>query len=524
MTEFKKSDSNCTMKYIVVTGGVISGLGKGVVVGSIGTLLQSSNLDISIVKIDPYLNVDAGKLSPFEHGEVYVLDDGSETDLDFGTYERFLNNKSFRLTNANSITSGKVYKSVIDAEINGDYLGQTVQIVPHVTDKISEYLYKASLNSDICIIEIGGTVGDLESLPFVEAISRLKSNNEVCFVHVTLIPKIKNEFKTKPAQNSIKELKALGISPDIVIIRTNEEIDEQSKLKLRTESKVFTNIDVDTIYKVPILFHSQNIDKTICQKLNINCVAPNVDIFQNYVEYFHDDSLSTVTIGIVGKYTKMQDAYLSLIHALEHASFKMKSKLNITWISSEDLDKTEIVKCDGIIIPGGFGSRGIEGMIDICNYCRVQNIPLLGICLGLHVMCIEAVRNLCKLDANSEEFDVTTSHKIINIQNQKSMKLGLYKTYITDDATLAHKIYESKEIYARHRHRYEVNPDYIDILSSVLTCSGISHDYKSIDIIEDTSKSFYLGCQYHPEFTSSLHSPSPLFINFLLTCVDLKKN
>ena len=395
------------MKYIVITGGVISGLGKGISASSIGAILQNAGHIVTMIKIDPYINVDAGTMSPYEHGEVYVLNDGSETDLDLGNYERFLN---INLTEKHNITTGKVYQSVINDERNGNYLGQTVQVIPHITDKIQQFIHEAAHiqiqdgQPDVCIIEVGGTVGDIEGLCFIEALRQMrytKKCDDMCFIHVSLVNKIGlgEEFKTKPTQNSVKDLRQLGITPDLMIIRSENFIDESSKKKLSLfcqvpESHIIINPNVDSIYEVPIVFNKQNIGKYISDKLTLNFTTPELQLFNKFYTQLKHTTLSIITIGIIGKYTKLTDSYLSIKNAIEHAAIHKQCKINIKWISSEDVDLKLINTCNGIIIPGGFGTRGVDGMITVTKYCRLNNIPLLGICLGMHVMCIEAARHI----------------------------------------------------------------------------------------------------------------------------------
>jgi len=546
------------MKYIVITGGVISGLGKGITAASIGAILKGAGYKTTMIKIDPYINVDAGTMSPFEHGEVFVLNDGSETDLDLGNYERFLN---INLTGHHNITTGKVYKSVIDDERKGKYLGQTVQIIPHITNRIQELIINAAYtpinkNKDvpeICIIEVGGTIGDIESMPFIEAIRQLNYNNnsnEMCFIHVSLVPKIgrDGESKTKPTQNSIKDLRQLGLFPDIMIVRSDTEIDVKTRDKISMfsqvpENNIISNPNVNSIYEVTINFDMQNIGNIICNKLDLifNKKAGYLINIKDYTSLYlpyNDDKVDNITIGIVGKYTTFTDSYLSIVRALEHAGYYNKCKINIKWLSSENINLTDIDNCNGIIIPGGFGNRGINGMLLVAKFCREKNIPILGICLGMHIMCIEAARQIYGFSCNSEEFEPDAKHPIISIVDEDNknmggtMKLGLHKTYITKSnngsLTTAYKCYSDIEceqkkdieyICERHRHRYEVNPKYREDLSSKLFFSGKDTEEQCIDIVEITNHKFYIGCQYHPEFQSYLHKPSPLFNGLVKTCL-----
>ena len=526
------------MKYIVITGGVISGLGKGISASSIGAILQNAGHVITMIKIDPYINVDAGTMSPYEHGEVYVLNDGSETDLDLGNYERFLN---INLTEKHNITTGKVYQSVINDERKGNYLGQTVQVIPHITDKIQQFIHEAAhtqiqnVNPDVCIIEVGGTVGDIESLCFIEALRQMRYSNEnddMCFIHVSLVNKIGlgEEFKTKPTQNSVKDLRQLGITPDLMIIRSENFIDESSKKKLSLfcqvpQTHIIVNPNVNSIYEVPIVFNKQNIGKYISDKLSLSFEIPKLPLFNSYLQ-LNNKNLPLITIGIIGKYTKLTDSYLSIKNAIEHAAISKKCKINILWISSENVDLNIINTCDGVIIPGGSGNRGVEGMITVANYCRINNIPLLGICLGMHIICIEIARSIYGNNCNSAEFEPNADNLIVKIidNNEKlggSMKLGLHETFIKtrniSQKSLAFKIYDKISIKERHRHRYEINPKYIKSLSTKLFFSGNNNN--SMDIVEDTDHKFYFGCQYHPEFLSTLLKPSPVFLALASACL-----
>ena len=530
------------MKYIIITGGVISGLGKGITASSIGLLLKYSGYKTTMIKIDPYLNIDAGTMSPYEHGEVFILDDGTETDLDLGNYERFLN---IKLTGNHNITSGKVYKYVIEDERKGLYLGKTVQIIPHITNKIKSMIKTASIipvdsyNSipEICIIEIGGTIGDIESMHFIEAIRQLKfenSNDDFCFVHVTLVTKtsVTQELKTKPTQNSIRTLRQQGIFPDIMIIRCKDTIDSKirNKLSMFTEvspNNIIINPDVNTIYKVPELFYNQNIVSIISNKLLLKNTHTDISFLHKIYNY---KFTNIIKIAIVGKYTGLSDSYLSIIRSLDHSGFINNCKIEIVWISSEIITDNEydILKyCKGVIIPGGFGIRGIEGMINVARYCRINKKPLLGICLGMQIICIESARNLLDNQCNSLEFDNTTKHPvIIPIETLRkdwiggTMKLGLHKTIMKENSFI-HKIYNSDIISERHRHRYEVNLNYVSTIENDgLVITGTSKDNISIDVIEDNTHPFYIGCQFHPEFLSTLEKPAPLFVEFIKKCIN----
>jgi CTP synthase len=530
------------MRYIIITGGVISGLGKGITASSIGLLLKYSGYKTTMIKIDPYLNIDAGTMSPYEHGEVFILDDGTETDLDLGNYERFLN---IKLTGKHNITSGKVYQSVIEDERKGVYLGKTVQIIPHITNKIKSMIKTASIIPvdsakcipEICIIEIGGTIGDIESMHFIEAIRQLKfenNNDNFCFVHVTLVTKtsVTQELKTKPTQNSIKSLRQQGIFPDIMVIRCKDTIDDKirKKLSMFTEvslNNIIVNPDVNTIYKVPAIFYNQNIVSIISKKLLLQNTTPDISFLHNIYNY---QFKSIVKIAIVGKYTGLADSYLSILRALDHSGIINKCKIEIVWISSEILTENEwnaLKYCKGVIIPGGFGVRGIEGMINVASYCRNNKKPLLGICLGMQIICIESARNLLDNQCNSLEFDNTTKHPvIIPIETLRkdwiggTMKLGLHKTIIKKNSFIS-KIYNSNVINERHRHRYEVNLKYVTTIENDgLNITGTSEDKISIDTIEDNTHPFYIGCQFHPEFLSTLEKSAPLFVEFIKKCIN----
>ena len=537
------------MKYIIVTGGVISGLGKGITASSIGVLLKCVGLNVAMIKIDPYLNIDAGTMSPYEHGEVFVLQDGTETDLDLGNYERFLN---ISLTHKHNITTGKIYKSVIEDEREGKYLGKTVQIIPHITDKIQHSIEEAAhtkingRETDVCIVEVGGTVGDIESMPFIEALRQMAytKRDDMLFVHVSLVPIIgeNNEYKTKPTQNTVKDLRQLGISPHMLILRGNQMVDEATKEKVSlfcqvSKENIISNPNVETIYDVPLIFDDQFVGRKICKSLNLDSkyLLPNcfgdyncLTLFKDYKKVCRSVNKG-ITICIAGKYSQSQDAYLSIIRALEHAAYYCKYRIKVKLLSTENIHKDNVDKkigiYDAIVIPGGFGERGIEGMVTVAKYCRDNNKPVLGICLGMHVMVIEASRRIWGDDCNSTEFVPDTANPVVTIirndqQLGGTMKLGshfttviMYKNY--KQHTLAYKIYKKEKIVERHRHRYEVNPFYIEMLSQELMCTGVSYTDNCIDIVEDPNNRFYLGCQYHPEFYSSLEKPSPIFLELL---------
>jgi len=537
------------MKYIVITGGVISGLGKGITASSIGLLLKSKGYSITSIKIDPYLNIDAGTISPLEHGEVFVLNDGTETDLDLGNYERFLN---IELHKEHNITSGNVFQKIINDERKGKYIGQTVQIIPHVTNKIQELLLNTSnivVNKtnkpDICIIELGGTIGDMESMYFVEALRQMNYKSEektFCFIHVSLIINNNNEEKTKPTQNSVRELRRLGINPNILVLRSENDISNEVKEKISLHCQVnndhiFTNINLKNIYQVPIHLYNQQIINVIEKDLNIgNKIEIDLTLINNINHVLLCKNVNTRNIAIIGKYTKINDTYLSIHRALEHACYSSNINVNIEYIDSEQFEcdnsyekiKEKLNGINGVVIPGGFGIRGIEGMINVASYCRGKNLPTLGICLGMQIMCIEAARNMLgnkcisvehlKEDDNRDNYhSIIIPMKELNYEEMGgTMKLGLKKTLIKRKKSLIYNIYKSFIIDERHRHRYEVNPKYIETIEqNNLFFSGTDESEKCMDIVENKSHRFYIGCQFHPEFKSSIEQPSPIFQTFI---------
>ena len=536
------------MKFIVITGGVISGLGKGISASSIGLLLKNKGYSITSIKIDPYLNVDAGTMSPLEHGEVFVLNDGTETDLDLGNYERFLN---IELYKEHNITSGNVFKKIIDDERKGKYLGQTVQIIPHVTNKIQELILNTSkivVNKnnvpEICIIELGGTVGDMESMYFVEALRQLNyksEENTFCFIHVSLIVNNNDEEKTKPTQNSACELRRLGINPNILILRSSNDITNELKEKVSLHCQVkkdhiFVNKNVENIYQVPIHLNNQGIIDIIEKDLDIKN-NNNIDLIRmNKINNIILDKSKEKKIAIIGKYTKLNDTYLSIHRSIEHSCYSNNINGKIIYIDSEDFEcisyNDEIEKklngINGVVIPGGFGTRGIEGMINVASYCRRNNIPTIGICLGMQIMCIQAARSelgekCISVECLKDSDDRNNYHLIIIPMKELNyeemggtMKLGLKKSIINNKNTLAYHIYNSSIIYERHRHRYEVNPKYKELIeNNDLYFSGTDETGKCMDIVEDTKHPYYVGCQFHPEFKSSIEEPSLYFDMFI---------
>ena len=527
------------MKYIFITGGVVSSLGKGITASSIGRLLKARGFKINMIKIDPYLQIDAGTMSPYEHGEVFVTDDGGETDLDLGNYERFVD---ICLKADNNITTGKVYWSVLSKERRGDYLGKTVQVIPHITNEIKDRIKTLGKESDITIVEIGGTVGDIESLPFLEAIRQFKKDvgrDNVLYIHVSLLPFIRTagEVKTKPTQHSVKELRGIGIQPDILVCRTEIPIGEKTREKLALfcdveKEAVIEARDARTIYEVPLNLEREGIGKLIAKKLKLNEInnaEPDLKEWRAMVDRIINP-LNEITIGIVGKYVILKDAYMSIMEALVHAGAKNDTKVNIKWISSEELETgnyKEILNnyrenevLDGILIPGGFGERGVDGKVNAVKYARENKIPFLGICLGMQCAVIEFARNVCNLkNANSTEFDEETPYPVIDLLPEQreieekggTMRLGAYPA-ILKEGTLAHKLYGKTEVNERHRHRYEVNPEYHKILEeNGLVISGTSPDGKLAEFVELPNHPYFIATQAHPEFKSRPNKPHPLF-------------
>ena len=528
-------------KYIFVTGGVVSGLGKGITAASLGRLLKQRGLKVAAQKLDPYMNIDPGTMSPFQHGEVFVTDDGAETDLDLGHYERFIDEN---LTKHSNLTSGKVYWSVLERERAGDYLGGTVQVIPHVTETIKDFIYSGAANSraDVLITEIGGTTGDIESQPFLEAIRQisLEKGRENClFIHVTLVPYLKasGEHKSKPTQHSVKELRAIGISPNIIIARADEPISDgiKGKISLFCNVKrdcVIENITVSSLYEAPLMLHRNGLDKVACRELGLDVAEPDLSEWQSMVGKIRARNRE-VNIAIVGKYIQLRDAYMSIIESLNHAGFETGVKINIQWIDSEDVSGETagdlLNKTDGMIIPGGFGDRGIEGKIAACRFARENNIPYLGICLGMQIVVIEFARNVCGLErANSSEFDETSPYRVIDIMPGQTgmigsggtMRLGAYPCKITQD-TLMRGLYDAEEISERHRHRFELNNDYREILEGKgLVVCGASPDGSLVEAIELTDHRFFIAVQFHPEFKSRPNKTHPLFLGLVKAALD----
>lgn len=532
-------------KYIFVTGGVLSSLGKGLASAAIGMLLESRGLSVTIQKLDPYINVDPGTMNPFQHGEVFVTDDGAETDLDLGHYERFTHAK---LGKNNNFTTGKIYDQVITKERKGEYLGGTVQVIPHITDEIKKSIMLVSNNTDVVIVEIGGTIGDIESLPFLEAIRQFKTDagpSNVIYIHLTLVPYIKTacEVKTKPTQHSVKELRSIGIQPDILLCRTESYLSQEIKNKISLfcnvdPDAVFTAKDVDCIYEVPLVYNKEGLGDKILKKLNIWARAPRLDDWREMVEKLKNPRFS-VDIAIVGKYVDLTESYKSLNEALAHGGISNDARVNLKFVDSTTLTeenlKETLSASDGILVPGGFGSRGIEGKILAARYARENKVPYFGICLGMHMAVIEVARNLAGMeDANGEEFDPDTPFPVIYLlkewydeqtkqvekRDQSSnkggtMRLGAYPCKLEPE-TFAMKAYKTENISERHRHRFEFNNEYKDrLVEAGLIISGTSPDHELVEIVEFKDHPWYLGCQFHPEFKSKPSNPHPLFREFV---------
>jgi len=521
-------------KFIFVTGGVLSSLGKGLAAASIAAILECRGLRVTNQKLDPYINVDPGTMSPFQHGEVFVTDDGAETDLDLGHYERFTGT---RMGKGNNLTTGQVYFSVISKERRGDYLGKTVQVIPHITNEIKEYISKTAECFDVAIVEIGGTVGDIESQPFLEAIRQFRNEvgrENAIFIHLTWVPFIKTagEVKTKPTQHSVKALREIGIQPDILLCRTENFLSDDIKAKIalfcNVEVKaVFTAKDVGCIYEVPLVFHQEGVDQKIVELLNIWTGQPHLEAWEDVVNRFLHPA-EEVTIAIVGKYVNLTDSYKSLNEALCHGGIANNCRVNLRFVDSEKIEKEglgETLKgVDGILVPGGFGNRGIEGMITAVEQARVGNIPFFGICLGMQMAVVEYARNVCGLaGANSSEFDDACPHPVIDLLPEQkkitkkgaSMRLGAYPCIVAKDSFAA-AAYDSTEISERHRHRYEFNNEFKETLvGKGLQITGVSPDGRLAEIVEIGGHPWFLGCQFHPEFKSRPTKPHPLFSHFI---------
>ena len=523
-------------KYIFVTGGVVSSLGKGIVSASIGRILKNKGINVSIMKLDPYLNVDPGTMSPFQHGEVFVTADGSETDLDLGHYERFIDEE---LNKFSSFTAGAIYREIIENEREGKYLGGTIQTIPHVTNLIKDKIFKASeeTNAEVMVVEVGGTVGDIEGQPFIEAIRQIRSEfgqENTLFMHLTLLPKLgaTGEVKTKPTQHSVNALRAMGIQPDFLVCRSDEEFDNEikSKLSLHCDVKlqrIFSLETLDTIYAVPITLENQEMGDKISEFLNLKKNKSDLGLWKKMVSVIRNDK-KNLNIGIIGKYTSLEDSYLSVKEALLHAAVNQELNLNIDWISSDEINDEDLAKVlgrlSGIVIPGGFGPRGIDGMVKCANYARTKNIPYLGLCLGMQIMVIEYSRNVLNLhDANSSEFDQNSKNYVIDFlpgqmklkETGASMRLGNYPCVINKESKVF-SCYNNNEIVERHRHRYEVNNEYrAELEKNGLFASGTSPDGNLVEIMEVSNHPFMIGSQFHPEFLSRPDRPHPLFYGFV---------
>ena len=523
-------------KYIFVTGGVVSGLGKGITAASLGRLLKARGLKVAAQKLDPYINVDPGTMSPYQHGEVYVTEDGAETDLDLGHYERFIDENLNKFSN---LTTGKVYWNVLNKERRGEYLGSTVQVIPHVTNEIKEFVYSVAkkTDADVVITEIGGTIGDIESQPFLEAVRQISlevGQENSLFIHVTLVPFLRgsDEHKSKPTQHSVKELQGMGVKPDIIILRCDEPLESSifQKIAMFCNVKpdcVIENITLPELYEAPIMLEKSNFSAIVCRELGIN--APEIDLsdWNAMLERIHSRS-KQVTIGLVGKYVQLHDAYLSVAEALRHAGYAHGAAVSIKWIDSETVNEQNVAQiledCSGVIVPGGFGNRGIEGKIITANYCRTHNLPYLGICLGMQVAVIAFARYVAGMqDANSGEFDPDSAHKVIDFLPDQSdetdkggtLRLGAYPCRIVP-GTQMHRVYGKLDISERHRHRYEFNNDFRDALTAAgLTISGTSPDHYIVETVELEGNDFYIGVQYHPEFKSRPNKPHPLFLGLV---------
>lgn len=532
-------------KYIFVTGGVVSGLGKGITAASLGRLLKARGKSVTIQKFDPYINIDPGTMSPYQHGEVFVTEDGAETDLDLGHYERFIDEN---LTINNNVTTGKIYWSVLNKERKGEFLGATVQVIPHITNAIQERIYRAgkATGSDIVITEIGGTVGDIESTPFLEAIrqvSQVVGKENVLYIHVTLVPYLKKscEIKTKPTQHSVKELLSVGIQPDIIVCRTEQKLTTETKEKLALfcnvdKDCIIQNLDAGSLYEVPIMLEEEGLASVVCRKLNLGNLEPDLTEWKCMLESQKNIN-HTVNIALVGKYVELHDAYLSIVEALNHAGIYNQTDINIKWINSvnvTDNNIDELLKtADGILVPGGFGERGIEGKIKAVKYARENKIPFLGICLGMHCAVIEYSRNVLGFEkAHSSEINPETTYPVIDIMPEQkdiedmggTMRLGAYPCKLSKDS-FAYKAYNEDVIYERHRHRYEFNNEYRKQLAeSGLKITGMSPDEKLVEMIEIENHPWFVAVQFHPEFKSRPNRPHPLFRDYIKAALETKKN
>lgn len=532
-------------KYIFVTGGVVSSLGKGITAASLGRLLKSRGLKVTIQKFDPYINIDPGTMSPYQHGEVFVTDDGAETDLDLGHYERFID---INLSKSSNVTAGKIYLSVINKERKGDYLGSTVQVIPHITNEIKERVYRVGKedNADIVITEIGGTVGDIESLPFLEAIRQVKKEvgrNGVLYIHVTLVPYISaaGELKTKPTQHSVKELRSIGIQPDIIVCRTEHEISQEMRDKMALfcdidVNAVIQNLNADSIYQVPLMMQAEGLDRIALEKLGLQTRESDMTEWRKMVDKILCLS-RTVTIAIVGKYVALQDAYMSVSESLRHAGIANDAAINIKWVNAEEIEAADVdleeyfADVDGILVPGGFGDRGIEGKLNAIRYARENKVPYFGLCLGMQCAVIEYARNVCGLEgAHSTEFNPDTPYSVIDLMPDQvaveekggTMRLGVYPCKVMA-GTLTQKAYQDELIYERHRHRFEFSNVYREQLTAAgLVIGGTSPNGRLVEIVELKDHPWFVGTQFHPEFKSRPTNPHPLFRDFVKAALNNK--
>ncbi|MDO5039919.1 CTP synthase [Clostridium sp.] len=535
---------NKQTKYVFVTGGVVSALGKGITAASLGRLLKNRGLNVSIQKFDPYLNVDPGTMSPYQHGEVFVTDDGAETDLDLGHYERFIDEN---LTQNSNITTGRIYWSVISKERRGEYLGGTVQVIPHITNAIKDKVYRAGKERDVDVVitEIGGTVGDIESQPFLEAIRQVRSEvgaENVCFIHVTLVPYLgkAGELKTKPTQHSVKELRTIGIQPDIIVCRSEKELSDDIKNKIGLfcnvdGRSVIQNLDAEHLYEVPLMLHSEGLDNLVCEKLHLGC--KDIDNSQ-WIDMVHriKNLEKEVTIALVGKYVELHDAYISVVEALSHGGLTNNANVNIKWINAEELENQDVNEVlsgvDGVLVPGGFGDRGVEGKIEAIRWARENKVPFLGICLGMQCAVIEFARNVVGLEeAHSSELSSDTKYPVIDIMPEQkdiedlggTMRLGLYPCKL-DKETKAYDSYKDEVIYERHRHRYEFNNEYRSQITEMgMKISGTSPDGRLVEIVEIEEHPWFVAAQFHPELKSRPNRPHPLFEGFIEASLNHKK-
>lgn len=539
-------------RYIFITGGVVSSLGKGIAASSLAAILEARGLKVTLLKLDPYINVDPGTMSPFQHGEVFVTEDGAETDLDLGHYERFVRMK---MSKANNFTSGRVYANVIRNERRGDYLGGTVQVIPHITDEIKRCICHGAEGCDVALIEIGGTVGDIESLPFLEAIRQMRmelGREQALFIHLTLVPYLKTagEIKTKPTQHSVKELRSIGIQPDILLCRSEQPLPENERFKIALFSNVEKRAviplqDIDTIYRIPLKLHEQGLDELVVEMMHIHSKPADLSEWERTVAAYLNPE-STVTIGMVGKYMDLTESYKSLSEALTHAGIQTRTRVNIRYIDSEQIEKqgeTLLSGLHAILVPGGFGSRGIEGMVIAAQYARENNIPYLGICLGMQIALIEYARNKAGLEqANSTEFNANTVHPVVamitewqeadgSIQKRKkgtdkggTMRLGGYRCRLKE-GSISRSLYGKEEIVERHRHRYEVNGSLVkNVEAAGLMLAGISVDGELVEVIEIPDHPWFVACQFHPEFTSTPRDGHVLFTGFIRAALVLRDN